>query len=71
MVQTSFGRIKVGKKTYTYMVKMDNVERTYRRVGSAPCRTTLDFDSRLRDLLDDQALLGYFISGIEIVVRRA
>lgn len=71
MSQTAFGRIRIGKKYYVYMVKMDNTERVYRRVSSAPCHTTLDFDHKLRDLLENKDLLQFFISGVDIVVRRS
>lgn len=71
MVQTAYGRIRIGKKVYIYLVKMDNHERVYRRVGSSPCQTTIDFDSRLKDLLNNKDLLDYFLSGVDIVVRKS
>lgn len=70
MVETAFGRVKIGKEDILYFVRYDGIERIYKRVKSTPCRTSPNCDEKLINLLSDPNMLKSFKEGIEIIVKR-
>ena len=71
MIQSAFGKVKINKKTYLYVVKMTGNERIYKRVGSVPCKTNVNCDEKLLSLLTaNKEIFQGFVSGVDIVLKK-